>query len=943
VIRLYAALTYGHFRRHRLEFLLCLAGVALGVAVVVAIDSAVAACVGSFRGAVQSLAERSTHSIFAVDGTIRDEQYIDLLNRRLPFPLAPMIDRRVEVSRGSVSSSAALHSLSPVLGGEGWGEGRNREVAESPKPTTTTEAIPVGSAPRTELRDHHALVRSADPTKSAASDTLLGPDASRPSPQPSPPSTGEREPDSRGIGEPVVARLIGLDVFAEKNLRSFTQLNSTLDESARRKFLTQPNQVVLVDALAKQLGAAVNDTIHLTVGAKRIDVRVCGVVQVTGVARAQLADLMIADLATAQELTDSLGVIDRIDTRLDNEDQERALEQALPPGLVLRSTGQQSTSLENLTQSYRMNLGALSLMASFVAIFIVYNSMLVSVQQRTKSLGVLRCVGATRWQLGGLYFVEAMIFASVGAVVGIAAGAGLSRAMVGYVGTTINDLYAAVRPGPVSLGADVIAKGLAISFFSCLVGAFVPLYQASRTPPVNAFRPTERHRAGGPMAIRLLVAGIALLIIALFVQGLPGDSPGLGFVMAVLISLGFTLACPWLTRIVCAAVESIARRFQLLPVQMAAAAVGRSLGITGVAVAATMLAMAMNISVRTMVFSFRTALSSWMQQRFSADVFVGPELLVKHRIDATIDPRVAKWISDQPETARVIRFRTQNIDVGGKSTVLVASDVRNAMRMLPMKSTPRKGEEFDPATDALISEPLAGRTKLTAADTLVLSSPSGPRSFHVYGIYFDFGTERGQVMLDTTVYANAWQDTKINSLHIIVKPGVNPDMLAAKWSTALRADFPVVVSSARTVKADVLAVFDRTFAVTEVLTWLAGGVAFCGLAGSLLAVALVRQRDYSVLAAIGMTGRQTIVWVLGQGMVIAWVAALVSCGAGTVLAFVLAYVIQYRSFGWSIPTSAQPRFWWQNLVLATIAAGVATIYPAMRLRHSPPAGGLRQE
>ena len=68
-----------------------------------------------------------------------------------------------------------------------------------------------------------------------------------------------------------------------------------------------------------------------------------------------------------------------------------------------------------------------------------------------------------------------------------------------------------------------------------------------------------------------------------------------------------------------------------------------------------------------------------------------------------------------------------------------------------------------------------------------------------------------------------------------------------------------------------LTVFDRTFKVTDVLTWLAGGVAFCGLAGSLLALALARQRDYSVLAAVGMSGRQTAAWVVGQGLLIAWV------------------------------------------------------------------------
>ena len=57
---------------------------ALGVAVVVAIDAAVDACVHSFEGAVQSLAERSTHSIFAEDGTIPDETYLAIDARSCP-------------------------------------------------------------------------------------------------------------------------------------------------------------------------------------------------------------------------------------------------------------------------------------------------------------------------------------------------------------------------------------------------------------------------------------------------------------------------------------------------------------------------------------------------------------------------------------------------------------------------------------------------------------------------------------------------------------------------------------------------------------------------------------------------------------------------------------------------------------------------------------------
>jgi putative ABC transport system permease protein len=835
----------GHFRRHRLEALLCLIGVALGVAVVVAIDAAVDACVQSFSGAVDTLAERSTHSIFAETGTLTDLQYIDLLKKKPTVPLAPMIDRGV--------------------------------LANDPH------------------------------------------------------------------GEPVLARLIGVDVFSERQLRSFTQMQSSLDENAFRQFLTEPGQVVLVKSLADRLGVSTGSNLKLAVGDGRAEVHVVAVISPTGVAASQLSDVIIADLATAQELTGLIGKLDRIDTVLNDPSQVKELADVLPPGLVLRSTQQQSQSLGQLIQSYRLNLNALSLMASFVAVFIVYNSMLISVQQRASSLGILRCLGASRWQLGGLYFSEAILFALLGGIIGVFGGWGLSRILVGFIGTTINDLYAAVRPLPVRMDGVMWGKGMAVSLGSCLIGAMVPLVQASRTPPINAFRGSDRQRSSGRRSAILLACGMVLLVLAYFAWYVPGGSPIAGFAMAFLVAVGFALACPSITRIGCGMIDRIARPMQLLWLQMSAATVARSLGVTGVAVAATMLAMSMNIGIRTMVSSFRTSLDGWMDRRFAADVFIGPELLVNHKVDATLDPLIAPWLRQQPEVRHISEYRGIDVPIGGKPTLLVGTDVAEVLKTLPIKQIANTRAAFDPATDALVSEPLAGRLHVSAGDTVEVQSPTGPHRFHVFCIFYDFGTERGQMMLARPVFAKDWGDDRVNSLQVSVKPGVDRKEISSRWAKILRPKYPVVVDSFDGIKTEAMTIFDRTFQVTVILTWLSGGVAFCGLAGSLLALALARQRDYSVLTAIGMSGRQLTGWVLGQGMLIAAASAIIAPVAGTILAYVLAYVIQYRSFGWSIPTTPQPRFWLQNFLLAITASLIAAIYPVWRLRSSAPAGSLRTE
>ncbi len=166
--------------------------------------------------------------------------------------------------------------------------------------------------------------------------------------------------------------------------------------------------------------------------------------------------------------------------------------------------------------------------------------------------------------------------------------------------------------------------------------------------------------------------------------------------------------------------------------------------------------------------------------------------------------------------------------------------------------------------------------------------------------------------------------------------------MAGRWQQGLSGK-AVVVRSFVGLKSDILGIFDRTFKVTDVLAWLAGGIAFCGLAGALIALSLARAKEYAILTSLGMSQRQTAIWLLAEGLLIALTAAAVAIVAGTVLAYILADVIQYRSFGWSIPTALRPRFWLSTCVLATLAALLASVYPLRMLKKMRPARSLRQE
>ena len=554
-----------------------------------------------------------------------------------------------------------------------------------------------------------------------------------------------------------------------------------------------------------------------------------------------------------------------------------------------------------------MNLNALSLMASFVAIFIVYNALLVSVQQRITSLAILRSLGSSRLQLASIYLVEAILFSLLGAALGILGGWVVANQMVGYIATTINDLYASVQPGAVTLDWTTAEKGLAIAFGSGLLGALVPLWHASRIAPVSVMRPTDAATSARTTSRITFALGLAFLILTIALPALPSNSPFIGFAMAIGAAVGFALLCPFITRLLCGGLDRLAGWRQSLPIRMAAAGVSRSLGITGIAVGAMMLALAMSIGIQTMVANFRGALDSWMDQRFRYDLFLTPQLALDYKIDAVLEPEVIDWARRQPNVAGIVTVRLHESELRGQSVQVIGTQVATILNDTTLSLKTHLPGPFNPAMQLLISEPLAGKLNLHPGDDLAHDTPAAPLHLQVYAIFYDFRSERGQVMLDADLYARTFHDPTVSTLHVKLRDNAAVDATAADWAKQLGPTHAVAVQSFATLKSTVMNVFDRTFKVTDVLAWLAGGIAFCGLAGALVALALARAREYAILTSLGLSRPQTALWLLAEGLLIALTAALVAIIAGTLLAWILASVIQYRSFGWSIPTALRPQ------------------------------------
>jgi len=150
-----------------------------------------------------------------------------------------------------------------------------------------------------------------------------------------------------------------------------------------------------------------------------------------------------------------------------------------------------------------------------------------------------------------------------------------------------------------------------------------------------------------------------------------------------------------------------------------------------------------------------------------------------------------------------------------------------------------------------------------------------------------------------------------------------------------------VVRSNRSLRRESMLVFDRTFVITGVLRLLAVLVAFVGVLSALMALQLERRRELGVMRACGMTQRELWGLVSAQTGLMGLIAGVLSLPVGVIMAAVMTFVINRRSFGWTMQMEIAPAALGAALALAVGAALVAGLYPAFRMARARPAEALR--
>jgi putative ABC transport system permease protein len=742
--------------------------------------------------------------------------------------------------------------------------------------------------------------------------------------------------------------LLGIDPFVDGDFRPFLA-GDERGGSRGRSALARAADLVArrgTALAAASAGLPIGASLAIDVAGQRRTLTMVGVLEPADPASARALDgLLVTDIATAQETLGALGRLSRIDLIVADDPAGHALltrvAGALPPGADLVSAGATAGATARMILAFQWNLAALSLLALVVGMFLIYQTMTFSVVQRRPLIGALRALGVTRGEVFTLVMSEALVIGVVGTLAGLALGWAMAQGLLRLVTRTINDLYFVVSVREVALDPLAVAKSVLLGIGATALAALPPALEATAAPPrVVMSRAALETRARGRARVAAVVGALVLLTGAV-VLAAPGGIV-VGFLGLFAVMVGCALVTPAAALVLLRPIHRVAGALFGMLGRLATRSIVAALSRTSVAMAALMIAVAAAIGVGVMIASFREAVTTWLEGTLRADVYVSAPSLVGSRPDATLDPALVARLAGTPGVAHVTTSRGAIVQSPRGPVQVVALDVDPDR---PPRWRFRDGSASGVwhGSAVLVSEPFANRHDTRAGGVVRLRTDHGEQEFRVAGVFYDYGSSAGVVVMHRRTYDRAWNDRRISSLALEAAPGVDVDALVAAVRARAAGGPTLVIRSNRALREASLQIFDRTFAITGVLRTLSVVVAFVGMLAALMALQLERTREIGVLRALGLTPGQVWGLVTAQSGILGLLAGVLAVPSGLLMAAVLVFVINRRSFGWTMSIDPSPPILLQGVALSVLAALLAGLYPAWRMASAPPAESLRDE
>ncbi|HZZ64707.1 MAG TPA: FtsX-like permease family protein [Candidatus Baltobacteraceae bacterium] len=709
------------------------------------------------------------------------------------------------------------------------------------------------------------------------------------------------------------------------------------------------NGIIVSDRVAREYRLRSGSVLQGFAGARSVRLYVAHVIPPGAQADSSVA---FADIATAQQVFSRVGRLDRIDCIVQSSKLRSvaaALKRVLPADARVIEPRVRTAELQSLLRSFQLNLTALAYVALLVATYLIYNAVAISVVQRRAEIGTLRALGARRADIFRVFLIEGLLFGLAGSFAGLLLGALLAQFSVAAVSQTVSTLFAGTHADAAVYRPSSALVAFAAGVVLAALSAVAPALQAAGTAPARMMRSSalfEQRATGGTRIVTL--AGIALLAAAAVAARLPPvrGLPVFGYVAAVAAIGGASLLTPALFALFLRPLAYTAA-IAGTATELAVRAMTASRGRFAVAIASLMVAVAMMVAIAVMVGSFRATVVAWANQTLGADLYIGTPGASDASYQGYFRASDVARLARVRGVAAIDTYRGFSIPLLGHIVQLGSTDFDPAtlprkMRFIGRVDLRSLIAAMNAGDNVIVSDPFVNRFGLRPGDRLTVPTPSGIRSFRILAQYNDYSTSEGTFIISRPTFERLFADDTVDAIAVYAQPGMR---LAQLRSQLLRAAAPlrITVTTNRELRAYVVQIFNRTFAITSALYVISIAIAVLGVVSTLTALVLERRTEIALLRYLGLRRAQVRGMIFVQAGVVGLVAGIAGVILGMILALLLIDVINLQSFGWLIETRWPWVFFLEAIGLVVVAALVAALVPSNIAATIKTAEALRAE
>jgi putative ABC transport system permease protein len=697
-----------------------------------------------------------------------------------------------------------------------------------------------------------------------------------------------------------------------------------------------PTEASIDQSAAEEAGIGIGDKIEIASVQRATTFRLVGL---TRLGNASFGGASIAQVAlpVAQRLTGKVDRFDQISVAAVPGVSPGVLKQrvaeAMPPSARVE------TAEENANRSserIRDNLGFLrtallvfAFVALFVGAFLIFNTFSITVAQRTTEFGMLRTLGASRGQILTSVVLEALLIGLLGALLGLAFGFAIAKGL--------NALF-------IAIGIDLPTTSLvlkdrtAIAAFGIgigitLVSSLVPALRSTRVPPIAALQalepPRSRRRvvAYAVLAALLSLAGLGMVLAALFGGASGGSAAGLMGGGAVAVLLGVSLFSPRLVRPLASLAGLPLERLRRLTGRLARENTQRNPARTAVTAAALMIGLAVVAFVTVFAAGIKGSISSAVDESFQGELVIRSSDGI-----APISPGAAAAARRVPGVEVVSTLRAAQAKLGGSGggELRVSALEADAGKVLTIDWA-----EGSPATlrnlsdrEVILNKSYASDNGLEAGDQIRFLTQIGMRpSFRVAGEFEDKAGLFGSAIVPHGVMTRQFDQTEDAIDFVKLAPGANADRVQAVLTGIIAAAFPTAdVMNQGELKESQEAQVNNLLGLIYALLGLAIIVSLFGIANTLALSIHERTREIGMLRAIGMSRRQVRTMMRYEAVITALIGAFLGMIIGVIFAALIAQPLKDEGFTLSYPVGSLVLM----LVLAAFLGVLAAVLPARR-------------